>query len=108
MTLVVFPSKAVSDLAPYTFDFSDRLQFGEAINGAGVAISVLNGVDPNPSAMLSGTVSITATTVTQAITGGLPGVIYSVVCVATGTNSHNYVKQGSLAVINDAGNYVAA
>lgn len=106
MTLVVFPSKPVGETTAYTFDFSDRLQFGESLNGASVALVVASGTDPNPSAMLSGPPAFNATKVTQNITGGVVGTIYGIACTATGTNSHNYVKQGSLAVLADTGNYV--
>lgn len=107
MTLVVFPSKPVGETTPYVFNFSDKLQFGEAITGASVAVVVSSGVDTDPSAMVSGTPILTASDVTQNLTGGVAGVIYYIVCTVTATASHNYVKQGSLAVINDAGNYVA-
>jgi hypothetical protein len=106
MTLVVFPSKPVGETSAYTFNFSDRLQFGESITGAVVAAAVASGVDPNPSAIISGMATYNATTVTQNITGGLPGVIYAIACTVTASGSHNYVKQGSLAVLNDVGNYV--
>jgi hypothetical protein len=108
MTLVVFPSKPIGETAPYVFDFSDKLQFGEAITGGSVAVVVASGTDSNPSAMVSGSPVLTATTVMQDLTGGIAGVIYAVACTVTATGSHNYVKQGSLAVINDTGNYVAA
>lgn len=107
MALVIFPSKPVGETVPYVFDFSDKLQFGESINGASVALVVSSGTDPNPSAMLDGAVVLGPTTVTQNITGGVVGVVYGIACTATGTNSHNYVKQGSLAVLADTGNYVS-
>lgn len=103
MNTLIFPSKAVGELQPYIVNFSDRLQFGESINGAGVTISVFSGTDSNPSAMLSGTTTYDAFgNVTQALTGGLVGVIYNVVFTVTGTASHNYVKVGQLAVISNS------
>lgn len=107
MTLVVFPAKGIGETAPYTFNFADRLQFGEAINGASVSLSVRSGTDPNPTLMTPSPATFTGTVVTQDITGGVAGVIYDVTCTVTATNSHNYVKQGTLAVIIDAGNYLA-
>lgn len=103
MNQLIFTPKAVSELQPYTVNFSDRLQFGESINGASVAVSVFSGTDPNPSSLLSGVATYdTSGNVTQAITGGLAGVVYNIVFVCTGDNAHNYVKVGQLAVISDS------
>lgn len=97
-----FPSKSVGETLQYSFNFLDKLQFGEAINGASVNVVVTSGIDPTPSAMLVGAPSFTATTASQDITGGVPGVIYTLVCTVTATNFHNYVKQSALAVVADA------
>lgn len=103
MNQLTFPAKAVGETQPYVVNFSDRLQFGETINGAAVSISVFSGTDPSPSSMLSGTTSYDASgNVTQVLTGGVVGVIYNIVYVVTGTASHNYVKVGQLAVISDS------
>lgn len=102
MNQLIFPAKAVGELQPYTVNFSDRLQFGESINGAAVSVSVFSGTDPNPSAMLSGPATYDASgNATQSLTGGVVGVIYSVSYLVTGTGSHNYVKVGQLAVISN-------
>lgn len=103
MNQLIFTSKSVGETQPYVVNFSDRLQFGETINGAAVSISVFSGTDPSPSSMLSGTTSYDASgNVTQVLTGGVVGVIYNIVYVVTGTASHNYVKVGQLAVISDS------
>lgn len=106
MNQLIFPAKAVGELNPYVVNFSDRLQFGESINGASVAITVFSGTDPNPNALLSGAATYDASgNVTQNLTGGLSGVIYNVTFIITGTNSHNYVKVGQLAVISNSDPY---
>lgn len=103
MNQIIFPPKAVGETQPYTINFSDRLQFGEAINGASVALSVFSGTDPTPSGLLSGVASFDAAgNVTQTLTAGLAGVIYNVVFIVTGTNSHNYIKVGQLAVLSNS------
>jgi hypothetical protein len=103
---VIFPAKAVGETQPYVVNFSDRLQFGESINGAAVAISVFSGTDPNPNGLLSGTATYDAEgNVTQVLTAGLAGVLYSVVFTVTGTGSHNYVKVGQLAVVSDSNTF---
>ena len=105
MTLLVFPSKDTGETIPLVFNFSDKLQFGESITGSSVAVSVFSGTDNNPSALLSGTPINTSTQVTQNITGGVAGVIYTIVCIVTGSGSHNYAKEGRLAVITAGGRY---
>lgn len=103
MNQIIFPAKSVSELQPYTVNFSDRLQFGEAINGASVVVSVFTGTDASPSSMLSGVASYDASgNITQSLTGGISGVVYNIVYICTGTGSHNYVKVGQLAVVSDS------
>lgn len=99
MNQLIFSNKAIGETQPYVVNFSDRLQFGESINGAAVSISVFSGTDASPNSMLSGTATYDINgNVTQVLTGGVTGVIYNVVFTVTGTASHNYVKQGQLAV----------
>lgn len=103
MNQLIFPAKAVGETQPYIVNFSDRLQFGESINGAAVAVSVFSGTDPSPSSMISGVATYdSAGNVTQVLTGGLAGVLYNIVFIVTGTGSHNYVKVGQLAVVDNA------
>ncbi len=100
MNQIILQEKAIGETQPYVVNFSDRLQFGESINGAAVTISVFSGTDPSPASMLLGTASYDAYgNVTQVLTGGLVGVIYNVVFTVTGTSSHNYIKRGTLAVV---------
>jgi type IV secretory pathway VirB2 component (pilin) len=105
VTLFTVPSKDTSETIPIVFNFFDRLQYGETITGSVVSISVFSGTDANPSAMLSGVATNTSTTVTQAITGGIAGTIYTVICVVTGSGSHNYSKECRLAVISAGGKF---
>jgi len=66
-------------------------------------VSVFSGTDASPSSMLSGAASFDAAgNVTQNLTAGTAGVIYNVVFIVTGTNSHNYVKVGQLAVVSNS------
>jgi hypothetical protein len=97
MDTIILPEKASGETIPLVVNFSDRLQYGETINGASCSVTVLSGVDGSPSSML-GSLSYTSTTVTQVITGGVIGVTYMVIFVVTGTASHNYIKEGRLVV----------
>jgi hypothetical protein len=107
MTLFVSPAKDVAETIPLVFQFGTRLQYGETITGNSVTCVLFSGTDPNPSAMISGAATVSGTTVTQSITGGLAGNIYTVVCIVTGSGSHNYSQECRLAVISPGGNFVA-
>jgi hypothetical protein len=100
MLTVVLPIKAVTEVIPITISFSDMLQFGETVNGGAVSASVFSGTDPTPQAILSGLPTISASGLTQEITGGVAGNIYTLAFLVTATNSHNYVKVGNLSVID--------
>jgi hypothetical protein len=52
-----------------------------------------------------GTVTNASTSVTVNITGGIAGNIYLIVCVVTASGTHNYSKEGRLAVVAPGGNY---
>lgn len=102
MNQVIFSvgEKVSTELVPLIVNFSDVLQFGEGINGAGITVSVYSGTDPSPINLLSGPATYdTSGNVTQNVQGGIPGTIYTIAFTVTGTNSHNYVKVGQLAVI---------
>lgn len=98
MDKVILPDKATTETVPFTINFGDRLQYGETINGSSVSIVVMSGEDANPSAMLVSAATTTGTTITQTVGGGIAGVVYMIVFLVTGTNSHNYVKEGWLVV----------
>jgi hypothetical protein len=104
MTLLQLPSKTVAETIPITFNFSDKLQFGETVTGSAVACSVFSGTDPSPTSMV-GAITNSGTSVSVIITGGIVGNLYLLVCVVTASGSHNYSKEGRLAVIAPGGNY---
>lgn len=67
----------------FTFNFVKELDAGETILSSVWTITVKDGVDPNASAMLSGSPTINGTKVTQKIIGGVDGVQYCLTCLAT-------------------------
>lgn len=99
MEQLIFSNKGTTETLPFVVTFSDRLQYGEVVNGAACSIIVLSGIDPNSAAMLVGAATYTTTTVTQNITAGVAGVTYMIVFAVTASGTHNYVKEGVLAVI---------
>jgi hypothetical protein len=102
---IVLPVKATNEVIPISVNFSDMLQFGEAITGASCTCTVFSGTDPSPSALVSGIATYTGSTVTQNITGGLAGNIYTLAFIVTASNSHNYVKVGQLSVISPSNTF---
>lgn len=104
MTLLQYPSKTAAETIPLVINFSDKLQFGETITGSAVSCSVFSGTDPSPATMV-GTITNASTQVTVNISGGVAGNLYLIVCVVTASGSHNYSKEGRLAVITPGGNY---
>lgn len=107
MTLFTIPSKTTGETIPVVFNFQGKLQYGESLNGNSVTCVLYSGTDPSPSSMISGAATMTATTVTQSITGGIAGNLYTLVCVATSTGSHNYSMECRIAVITPGGAYTA-
>lgn len=99
MSHIVLDSKQSGSTEPREFPFTSRLAIGETISSATVTAAVYSGVDASPSSILSGAASISGGIVTQTITGGTVGVIYSLSCAATTSLSNVLVLTAFLAVI---------
>jgi hypothetical protein len=69
----------------FTLNFVRELAPNETILSAEWTVAVMQGVDANPSAMLSGSPVIVGTKVSQKLIGGVDGVQYCLTCVATTT-----------------------
>lgn len=95
---VEFQPKLSGVTDSYLFDFISALGNGETISTAVITVSVYTGVDAAPSAMLSGASAINGSQVTQKLTGGLPGVIYAVLCTITTSLSRTLQLSGYLAI----------
>jgi hypothetical protein len=101
--LVILASKRPAEIVAVQFPFGDQLAFGETISGQAVTVSVFAGVDPAPAAMLFGAASQSAGIVTQQIQGGLPGVIYQLVCAVSTSMANVLTKGARQAVASDPG-----
>lgn len=97
----VLQQKAVSEVLDVTFDFMHTMMFGDSISAAAVVITLESGTDSAPSAMLDGSPTFTARTVTQSVQGGIVGNIYRISMSARTVNHCVYVVEGLLA-INDS------
>lgn len=84
-----------------TFDFTSRLASGETISTATTTASVYSGTDAAPSSIVSGGSTITGQKVTQAITAGVLGVTYELLCTITTSLSQTLQLSGYLTVIPD-------
>lgn len=98
--VVIVPPKRSNGQVPVNFPFGDQLEFGESISGQVVTAVVFSGIDPNPENILFGSPTMANNTVQQVITGGLPGVIYQLVAMATTSNANMYSKGARIAIVN--------
>lgn len=80
-----FPSKFPDEILDLSYNFAASLAVGETVTVYySVTVFLLSGTDATPSAILSGTPSITGgTTAVQRIIGGLDGCEYAVRILVT-------------------------
>lgn len=101
-TSVVLPTIKPTEIVQLPsdgFDFTSSLAEGETLTGAPtVTVTVYSGTDANPSAVKSGAASISGNAVLQKFTGGLSGVVYSVVAGCT-TSLGQYLEQWAYLVV---------
>lgn len=101
MSTQVIESKFESEELTLTFDMLSRCALGESIATAVVTVSVSSGIDPTPSAMVSGVTTVSNNVASQQIIGGVGGVIYDVVCAARSTLNNIFINVAKLAVLSD-------
>jgi len=82
----------------FKFDYTDELAAGETISTAEIEVTVINGTDANPSAMLGGSPTVASPFVYVKLIGGVDGVIYCVKCVATTSTGLKKTLEGDLKV----------
>ena len=99
---VTFPAKRQGETLSLQFDFTSKLAANQYFTSSNVAVSVYSGVDPSPSLVLSGTTSIAGAVVTQKVTGGVVGTIYSLLCTAASSDGQTLELMGFLAITQDA------
>lgn len=98
---VLFDPKRQIESPILPFDFISKLAAGETISTQVVTASVYSGVDPTPSAIISGVASTVNTIVSQKITAGVIGVIYLLICTITTSLGQTLALEGFLVVIPD-------
>lgn len=83
MNRIILGSKTSGETVTEMFDFTSRLTSAETISTASTTATVYSGTDATPSAIVSGSASISGKVVSQTFTGGTTGNIYQVVCSIT-------------------------
>lgn len=96
---ISFDPKPVGVTALYQFNFIDQLDVGEEIDSAIVTCTVYSGTDAAPEDMISGSATISGTTVSQMITAGTEGVVYYLTCTAVTDDGKTLQLIGFLAVV---------
>ena len=99
MSRVQLAPKYSGETTNVVFDFTSRLGVSETISSAATVATVYSGVDASPSAMVSGSASISGTQVTQLITAGVTGVVYNLQCTVVTSLGQTLQQQGFLAVL---------
>lgn len=95
----MFDPKTVQEEDSFGFDFTDLLAAGETISTAVVTIDVIHGTDPDPSAMIAGSPSVSGNVVSVKLIGGIADVIYCVHCLATTSNGLKKELKSDLRVV---------
>jgi hypothetical protein len=98
---VILPAKKLSETSIEQIDFISQLGPSETIVSAVCTCTVYEGIDPNPSAMISGVATITGTIVSQRVTGGVLGTIYEFMTQATTSLGQVIPLAAYLAVVPD-------
>ena len=96
----ILASKSTSSVIKIPFDFISLLAPGDVLGSThSVVVTVYSGIDFTPSVLLSGVTSKSGTVVTQTITGGLVGVIYTLVCSCNTVVGSTLIKVARLAIV---------
>lgn len=91
------PLKNPSETLTLTFDFTAQ---GATLSPVVTASSALGVTDPSPSAILSGSPSMSGNILSQKVTGGVSGTTYELLASAADVSGNVYVQQLYLPVIS--------
>lgn len=98
MVKTSLPAKPPTATILAVFDLAPELSVGETLSSPSVTVSVYCGVDPTPSAVISGAATVSGTTVKQLLTGGVLGNVYEVQVTANTSLGQVLVAQAFLAI----------
>lgn len=98
---VILHPKKLGETSIYQFDFISALGSNEVISSGVVMAEVFSGTDPSPSSIVSGGAAVVGTQLQQKITGGVLGVIYELLAIATTSLGNTIEISGYLAITPD-------
>lgn len=97
---VSLPPKYAAETISVEFDFSAMLAVGETISTQSCTAAVYSGTDATPSSVISGSATASGAVVTQKLTGGTLGVIYTITCSITTSASQTLALSGYLVIVS--------
>ena len=95
----VMGPKDPEEIKTVSFDFSQEIATSDSIVAAVTTVSVANGTDATPSAMVPDAATFAGKVVYQKTIGGLNGVVYKLRCKATDSAGGVHVIVGKLEVL---------
>lgn len=98
----IFDIKPPTDTKFFYFDFTSVLAVGETISTQVCSATVWSGTDANPSAIISGSASANGAIVSQLVTAGTLGVVYTLLCTITTSLGQTLTQAGYLAIVKEA------
>ena len=93
-----FTYKITNESELFSFDFSQVLQTNENIISATCVVILMNGIDPTPQAILSGSTVISTPKVSQRVIAGLNEVTYRLEMTAVTNQGNTYTAVGDITV----------
>lgn len=94
-----YTHKDPSEAIRYGYDFAPLLVDGDTLLSVTSTIRVIEGEDASAAAMLSGTVAINGSKVSQLVINGVVGVTYKIGFSATTSSSQTFIEAGLLQVL---------
>ena len=91
-----FTYKIINENELFSFDYSQVLQPNETITSAVATVILMNGIDPTPTSILSGSPIISHPKVSQRIINGLNEVTYRLEMTATTNQGNVFTAVGDL------------
>jgi hypothetical protein len=87
-----FDPKRAAEAEIFTVDFGPRLAAGVTISSPVWSLTPVNGADPNVGSMIIGTASVSGSTSSQIIGGGVPGLRYAPTCTVQTSDGQTLIE----------------
>lgn len=100
MSMIESSPKTSAEVTTLQFDFLSQMATSETLISASCTCVVWSGVDATPSAVLSGSTTVSTPVAKQKITGGVEGTIYLITCNGLTSLSNRPVIQTYVPVVS--------